>query len=272
MNHFNGIDMRALERGHARALRHLLHDGRRLARSKVLVDDVDEEPRLCIEGLAILFETPILNKYGETIIFEPTAFDKYFESDARPPFWQGHDAATAFGSNTELCILNEGVAFRLPLTNPTYAAKIREMVESGERACISIGFTEMKTRNEEIFGHPVKMIEQADLREISLVPRGACKQGFARVIDANHEPPLNESVNSEMFGIEYGLHNIKILKEDNEIAVARLRVQLSTLEAGLQYDEPTLRRTMTANESNRLTTERYEQLAANTRRRLCICR
>jgi HK97 family phage prohead protease len=237
-------------------------EGRRFAKSKDTVDDSRYEPRLAIEGLAILFETPILNKHGETIIFEPKAFDRYFESGARPPFWQGHDATKAFGSNTELCILDEGVAFRLPLTN-TYDAKIRKMVESGHDG-ISIGFTAMKTRDDVLFNHPVRVIEEAEIREISILPRGACKKAFARVIDANREPPLHESVNSDMFGIEYDLHEAKIIQEDNKATIGWLKDRLSALETAMPYDTlPVIR--MTSDQINRQTTEHYDRLRAARR-------
>jgi hypothetical protein len=68
-----------------------------------------------------------------------------------------------------------------------------------------------------LFGHPVKIVDEAEIREVSLVSRGACKEAFARIIDANYEPPLSESVSSDMFGIEYGLHNINSLKKDNQM-------------------------------------------------------
>jgi hypothetical protein len=206
-----------------------------------------------------------LNKHGETIVFEPKAFDKYFESGVRPAFWLRHDAATAFGSNTELCVLNEGIAFRLPLAEVANPVKIRELIESGHDS-ISIGFTELTTRNDVLFGHPVKIIEEAEIREVSLVPRGACKEAFCRLIDASHEPPLRESVNSAMFGVEYGLHNIKIIKEDNEAALEHLNAKLSALEADSNYEQHTARRSISADEMNRRTTAQYNKFAASVRR------
>jgi phage head maturation protease len=240
----------------------LFRSGPRFSKSTDTPDDSPYEPRLCIEGIGIAFDTPILNKYGETIIFGPNSFDEYFKSSTRPPFWQCHDAATVFGSNTELSILNVGVAFRLPLTS-TYATKIRELVDSGHDG-ISIGFTEIRTRKEILFGYPVKMIDEAVIREISLVPRGACKQAFCRVIDANHEPPLNESVSSDMFGLEYDLHHVKIIHEDNKATVDWLKDRLSALEAETSYDEPSPMR-WPANESNRRTTAQYEAMIAERR-------
>jgi HK97 family phage prohead protease len=242
----------------------LFRSGPRFSKSTVVKDEADPEPRFCIEGLCVLFDTPILNQHGDTIVFEPTAFDKYFESGRRPDFWLNHDKTKVVGSNTELCILNEGVAFRLPLANKDYAATIKEMVASGAQDSISIGFIELKTRNEECFGHPVKFIEEADLVEVSAVPVGACKQAFSRLIDANNEPPLHESVNTSMFAIDYGMHNIKVIKKDNEVAIDWIERKLSALQTGIDNDEPHMV-AMTSDQSNRLQTERYDDMISERR-------
>jgi HK97 family phage prohead protease len=242
----------------------LFRSGPRFAKLTSVKDDADAEPRFCIEGLCVLFDTPILNQHGDTIVFEPTAFDKYFESGRRPDFWLNHDKTKVVGSNTELCILNEGVAFRLPLANKDYAATIKEMVASGAQDSISIGFIELKTRNEECFGHPVKFIEEADLVEVSAVPVGACKQAFSRLIDANNEPPLHESVNTSMFAIDYGMHNIKVIKKDNEVAIDWIERKLSALQTGIDNDEPHMV-AMTSDQSNRLQTERYDDMISERR-------
>jgi HK97 family phage prohead protease len=265
-------DMRARDQMLKKYVATIVREKPRFAQSRVAVDDADDEPLLSIEGLGITFNTVILNKKGETIVFEPGAFDKYIAGSARPNFQLNHDPTKVFGSNIELCLLNVGIAFRLPLTNKHYAATIVEMVQSRKQACISIGFTELKTRNEVLSGHLVKFIEEAEIREISLCPRGACKRAFARLINANNEPPLNESVNTDMFGIEYGLHNIEILKEDNHFAISSLVERLSALKAAMPCHEPqTIQPSMTAFESNRHTTDRYEELAASARRRLRRC-
>jgi HK97 family phage prohead protease len=247
----------------------LFRKGPRFAKSTAVKDDADAEPRLCIEGIGVLFETPILNKRGETIVFEPTAFDIYFSSGKRPDFWFSHDPTKVFGSNTELCILKEGVAFRLPLTNESYASTVKGMIESGEQASVSIGFTELKTRNEVCFGHPVKFIEEAELVEVSLVPVGACKQAFARLIDANNEPPLHESVNTSMFAIEYGMHNIKVIRKDNEAEIDRIERKLSALQTVIDNDESYLvAPSMTVDQCNRIVSGRYDQLRTKQRANL----
>jgi HK97 family phage prohead protease len=207
----------------------MFRDGRRFAKSEAVRDDIDDEPRLAIEGIAILFDELILNKHGNIIIFEPTAFDNYVASGKRPPVWLQHDPTKVVCDNAELCLLNVGLGFRIPLTNSSYAATAKEMIESGDDG-VSIGFTELKTRDEVHFGHSVKRILEAEIRESSICPRGACKNAFARIINANAEPPLHESVSTTVFGIEFDLHSVKRLIDDNQFNLRQLKRDLLLLE------------------------------------------
>jgi HK97 family phage prohead protease len=257
--------LRARERMYAKYGASLFRKGPRFAKLTTVKDDANAEPRFCVEGLCVLFDTPILNQHGETIVFEPKAFDKYFESGRRPDFWLRHDKTKVVGSNTELCILDEAVAFRLQLANNDHAATIKEMVESGAQDSISIGFKELKTRNEICFGHPVKFIEEADLVEVSAVPVGACKQAFSRLINANNEPPLHESVNTTMFAIEYDWHNIKIIKKENEADIDRIERKLSASQTGIDNDEPHMVASMTSDQCSRIVSNRYDQLRTERR-------
>jgi hypothetical protein len=84
------------------------------------------------------------------------------------------------------------------------------------------------------------------------------------VIDANNEPPLHASVNSTMFGIEYDLHSIKIGKEDIDTDIDSLKRRLSALQAGMYDDEP-FALSMTSDQSNRLQTERYNDMISERR-------
>jgi HK97 family phage prohead protease len=221
----------------------------------------DREPNFCIEGLGVSFETLIINKDGETIWFEPGAFDNYFASGRQPEMWLGHDKNRVVGSNVELCVLDEGIAFRFQLPDTAYGKAVKDMVLSGEQTSISVGFTQLSIRNEVHFGHNVIHILEAEIREVSLCPRGACKKAFARLIDANHEPPLHESVNSAMFGIEYDIHNLRVGRADIGADIRMLKKTLSTLEAGTYHGEPqVVTRSMTAAQSNRLQTEWYARL------------
>jgi HK97 family phage prohead protease len=263
--------LRARERMFAKYGASLFRKGPRFAKSIAIKDDADAEPLICLEGICVLFDTPILNQHVDTIAFEATAFDKYFASGRRPDFWLRHDPTKVVGANVELCILDKAVAFRLQLANNNHAATIKEMVKSGAQDSISIGYKELKTRNELCFGHPVKFIEEADLVEISAVPVGACKQAFSRLIDANKEPPLHESVNTTIFAIEYDWHNIKVIKKENEADIDRIECRLSALQAGIDDDEPeAVLLPSTSDQCNRAVTERYDDMISARRRMLGI--
>jgi HK97 family phage prohead protease len=260
--------LRARERMFSKYGARLGRDGPRFAKSNVARIDAEDEPRLCIEGIAVLTEHPIADKNGQILVFDPHAFDEHVASGRKTEVWLGHDSKKVVGSNVQLCLLNNGVAFRLPLTNKSYAATIKQMVESGRQAAISIGFTELEGRDEICFGHAVRWVEKAQIREVSLVAVGACKESFGRIIDANHEPPLNESVSSDMFTLEYGLHNLKVIKRENDEAISELRCRISAL-AGIRCDdEPQSSAPSMTNEGNRRLTDSYDRMRAERRAKL----
>jgi hypothetical protein len=63
----------------------------------------------------------------------------------------------------------------------------------------------------------------------------------------------------KMFAIEYGMHNIKVIKNDNEVDIDIIERKLSALQAGIDNDEPQAMVTST-DKSNRIETERYDRL------------
>jgi HK97 family phage prohead protease len=246
----------------------MFRDGQRFAKSTAAVADVDDEPHFCVEGLSIETEKLLVNKLGETIWFEPTAFDDDIASGNKPELWHSHDKTKVVGSNVELCAVNVGVAFRFQLPNTTLGQAVKDMVLSGEQNSVSIGFTEVKTRDEVHFGHKVRHIEQASIREVSICPRGASSKAFARIIDANKEPPLRESVGTTMFGIEYDLHAVKILSEDNHTDMLLLARRLLALNGEHQYSDEPITFSIMASQSNRIQTETIEQMQRQRRAKL----
>jgi HK97 family phage prohead protease len=246
----------------------LARNGPRFARANVARADSNDEPRLCVEGLGLEFDTLIANKVGEIIRFEPTAFDKYFASGKRPEFWIGHNKDKVVGGNVELSILNEGLAFRFPLPNTAQGKAVKDMVLAGEHTSISVGFTELNARDEVYFGHKVHHILEASIREVSVVPVGASKKAFCRIIDANYEPQLHQSVNTTMFGIEQDLHDIKRLQDDNQFNLRQLKRDLLLLEDEQDSDEPI--RPMTMKRTYPSVIDRTEQMQSQRRKILGI--
>lgn len=210
--------------------------GRYLGRSRpVRKDDGDDdyEPRLCIEGIAVLTDEPIGLKTGEVIVIERGAFNAHLSSGARTEFWFAHDPKEVIGSTAsglELVETDNGLAFRFPLTNKRYAATIERMVTSGTQAAISVGITHTKARQETIGRHKVTFVEAAELRECSLVEAGACEQAFARLVDANRSPPLRESIDSTPFKIESGLHTVKVKTDKSASHIDALKRRFALLE------------------------------------------
>ena len=224
------------------------------------------EPRLCIEGWAIVFDEPILIQSGEIVVFERGCFDNHFADGCITEFWIAHDSTEVVGSNhsgLELCVTGDGLAFRLPLSNRRYADIIQRMVESTTQAAISVGITRSKEREEVRGGHKVIFIEHAGLRECSLVAAGSCEQAFARLIDANHNPSLEDSIKSVTFKIESGMHNIRTQGNKNRNRIETLKSQISALKA-LQ-DTQLVKLSMTTNQSNRLQTEANERMQSEHR-------
>lgn len=217
----------------------LFRDGRRFAKSTITERDSGDEQRLCIEGLGVELETLIADKHGNIILIKENAFDNSFASGSRPPVWLNHDKTKVVGPHAELCLLKEGVAFRLPLSNSANARLAKEMIETGDQTSVSIGFTKNRTHDEIHFGHNVQYVDEATIDEISIVSYGASKNAFCRIIDANFESPLHESVNTTMFGLEYDMHSIKRLSCDNQIALQRVTRDLLLLQDEHQdSDEP----------------------------------
>jgi HK97 family phage prohead protease len=153
---------------------------------------VDEpEPRLCIEGRAVILDEPFATNGGELIVLEKGCLDEHLSAHRRTEMWLAHDPKEVVGSTDsglQLCLTDDGLFFRFPLTNKRYASTIKRMVESGTQAAISVGITRTKEREERVGSHTVVFVEQAELRECSLVAEGSCEVAFARLVDAKRKP------------------------------------------------------------------------------------
>lgn len=235
-----------------------------------------EEPRLCVEGLAVVFDEPIGTKTGDILVIEDGAFDDHFASNSRTEMWLAHKATEVIcstNSGLEFIKTEAGLAYRFPLTNKRYAEKIKHMVESGKQACVSVGITRTKERTETIGRHKVTFVESAELRELSLVAAGACEQAFARLVDAAYSPSLKESVGSTPFKIDSGLHNAKTQREKFTARMESICGRLDALEGRAETFSASTgpdrggvaTRLPTLEESNRAQTELTEALQRQAR-------
>ena len=224
----------------------------------------EDEPRFCVEGLAILTNKPIETKDGEILIIESGAFDQHFASGAKTEIWLSHDESKVIcstASGAEFEVTAQGLAFRFPLDNRRYSDSVRRMVKDGKQASVSVGITHKKSRRETVAGRSVIFVECAELREVSLVAEGACQQAFARLVDANHAPSLKASIDSVPFKIDAAIHNIKRQAAKNQARFDALAKRLDALEATAPQ---TKRKWPSWAESNHMQseeTERLQQLA-----------
>jgi HK97 family phage prohead protease len=237
----------------------------------------EDEPRLCVEGLAVVFDDPIGTKTGEILVIESGAFNAHLSKNCRTEVWLAHDPTEivcSTSSGLEFAQTKDGLAFRFPLDNKRYAGTIQQMVASGKQAAVSVGITRTKEREEMLGRHKVTFVESAELREISIVAAGACDQAFARLIDANHSPSLEDSINSVPFKIDSGMHNIKTQSEKRTSRIDSLMQRLNALERRQDNFSASPRGMMPAtrwsiDDSNRSKTTDTERMVARTRRLHC---
>jgi HK97 family phage prohead protease len=199
-----------------------------LDRPKPSAREPDEE--LCVEGLAIVWDEPIGTKNGEIIVFESSAFDAYLEKAPSTPFWLDHDSSKVVGSTgLEIAKIDDGLVFRMPLNNSRYESAVRRMVDSKDKAAISIGVTRNKERTQKVGNHNVIFIERATIDEVSLCKAGACDVAFARLVDGKYAS-LKDSAKSKPFKIEQGMHNLKVQHSKNVDRLDAIARKLSALE------------------------------------------
>jgi HK97 family phage prohead protease len=206
--HIDAADLRFVKKMEARVARALGLD-----RPHEQKREHEDDTILCVEGLAIVFEDPIATKTGDILVFEKSAFDDCLAKAPVTEFWLSHDKTQVVGSTNsglEIAKTEDGLVFRMPLTNRRFASKIERMVNSETQSAISIGVTRIKERTERVGNHRVIFIEKAKIDEVSLVKAGACEVAFARLVDAKYSPSLKDSAKSKPFAIERGMHDLKV--------------------------------------------------------------
>jgi HK97 family phage prohead protease len=196
------------------------------------------ERALAIRGRAIRYKEPMALQSGEIVVFLPGSLDASIATKSTE-FYLAHDETQVVGScnsGLELHVDDEGVVFQMPLTNKRYAEKIKELVKSNRQSAISIGITRSKERTETVGKHQVVFIEQADLRECSLVAEGCCEQAFAYLIDINDAPSLKDSINSPSFKLESTAHNLHTQYRKRAREFAALTNRISELQQTVDDD------------------------------------
>jgi HK97 family phage prohead protease len=139
----------------------------------------------CLQGYATRYGLPHIHD-GQIEMFTTGAMARALATKTAVQFLIDHDesllVATA-ADRLELFGDEKGLAFRLRLADDD--AHLIEMVKSGERDGMSVGYRIEADEWRTITGERVKIITDGLLCEISLVKGGPVRQAFASVVDAS---------------------------------------------------------------------------------------
>jgi hypothetical protein len=102
-----------------------------------------------------------------------------------------------------------GLLFRLDLRRAKNGSVLSRMVETGGRACASIAYQVVSERNEVYAGRDVRVIEDADLLEISLCRKGAITRAFSFITNDVLNPTIRGMERTSMFAVSSAAHRIQ---------------------------------------------------------------
>jgi hypothetical protein len=168
----------------------------------------------------------VFMKGGEFLVLESKCFiETICDSSNDIELWADHDSKRKIASRSdglEFANCLQGLLFRMPLDNPTYARTISDFLEDGDKASVSVGCHLDETRVEDVGGHRVTFVSKVSLMEISLCREGAVPNTFASIVDLSMEEPV-----LWLAGRSLGF------KVDNLIAntASRTRKQIDAVEA-----------------------------------------
>jgi len=125
-----------------------------------------------LQGYACRYRQAFLGKHGLGVLM-PGCFTNSLRNGGEIPFLLQHEDNQPIGSTVAALTFHDdpanGLAFRLE--NPPVA--VRDVVKAGLFRNMSVGFAYTSAETKRIDGDEVSLIHEAELREISLVHRGA---------------------------------------------------------------------------------------------------
>lgn len=139
------------------------------------------------KGVAASFGT-IHN--DEPMLFERGCFSKSLASKAPKSLWILHDHELVVATTAdELQFREDGDAltFLCPVPDTPIAAKAAAYIRSGKLPEVSVGCTIQHEERRTIGGRSVRVIKEASLSEISLVPKGAVYGTDVRLVDLRND-------------------------------------------------------------------------------------
>jgi HK97 family phage prohead protease len=216
-----------------------------------------------LDGQIIGFNIPFEYK-NELIMFLPGSFGD-LETHA-VAFCIDHELSTEVASTNnglQLMVDDDAIQFRLDLEKAANGYVIAHMCEIGNREAMSVGCDILESRYRTIAGHSVKVVSRARLNEISICKLGAAgDNAFASLVDTSlTSKPVagsrsaNYTAYHKLFKIS---RKIAAMKHDSEVAYLRASIAAYT-------DQAPIARPITADQSNRLETERIEQMQSERR-------
>jgi HK97 family phage prohead protease len=171
----------------------------------------DDDPHQVLAGSAVRYNTAFELK-GSIFAFEPGAFAACLASGRTVDLRLDHDESVCIadtGRGLEFFESKSDLLFRFDMDRMASPEPICKMVDSRERACASVGFQIVSERNEICAGHTVRIIEAANLVELSLVREGAISRAFAFMTDSVSCPSIRAMDKTDTYAIASAVHRIK---------------------------------------------------------------
>jgi hypothetical protein len=145
---------------------------------------------------------------------------------------------------------------------------LARMCEIGNREAMSICCDLLEERTKTIAGHDVRVVSRARLREISLVKNGAAgENAFAMLVDTTATPKPVAGSRSKKFHDYNAMY--KLSRKVREVKASSIALIALQERLALLGSEPAPSAwTMTLDESNRLETDRNDQMRIERRARI----
>lgn len=226
MNYLADIDTSAHDR---MRLKYAGFFGRDRPARREKIEDVED---VSLTGYALLYNEPLIYD-NEIWYFEPGCFTDALRRNDEIHFQLDHDSSQRMASTRNgLSFFDAdiGLLFRVDLDDCKRGAAVKREVESGRRACVSVGIRNDRSDIKTIGKHSVRAITRADLFEVSLVGSGACADAFATTITTSYAPALAAANKSAVFKIAFAAHRMKSMERKIANRHARIQSLVSRLD------------------------------------------
>jgi hypothetical protein len=228
-----------------------------------------------LDGQVIKYNTPFpFPKKDRLVMFESGCFGDLTQQTVS--FCIDHELSNQIATTDDGLILiddDDSLQFRLDLTRATNGYAIARVCEIGNREAMSVHCDILESRAKTIAGHEVQVVSRARLIETTLCRNGAAgDDAFAMLVDTTVTPKPVAGSRSAKFQTYNAMYRVSRKVREMKASAASI-VALADRIAIVDHlpeAQPVVWTAMTSDAINRQTTERYEALAANARRRLCI--